>query len=52
MTLHKAISRFGLEAGSKLANPAATGAPEEQLRGRPADPAQRNVLDHAASGSS
>ena len=32
MTLHEAISTFGLEAKSKLSNPGATGAPEDQLR--------------------
>ena len=32
MTLHEAISTFGLEAKSKLSNPVASGAPEDQLR--------------------
>ena len=32
MTLQEAISRFGLEAKSKLSNPSASGAPEDQLR--------------------
>jgi len=32
MTLHQAISRFRVEAKSKLSNPAASGAPEDQLR--------------------
>ena len=32
MTLQEAISRFGLEARSKLSNPSASGAPENQLR--------------------
>ena len=32
MTLHEAISTFGLEAKSKLSNPGASGAPEDQLR--------------------
>ena len=32
MTLQEAISRFGLEAKSKLSNPGASGAPEDQLR--------------------
>ena len=32
MTLQEAISTFGLEAKSKLSNPAAIGAPEDQLR--------------------
>ena len=32
MTLQEAISKFGLEAKSKLSNPAASGAPEDQLR--------------------
>lgn len=32
MTLHQAISRFGIEAKSKLSNPGASGAPEDQLR--------------------
>lgn len=31
--LKKAISDFGAEAKAKLANPAATGEPEDQLRG-------------------
>jgi hypothetical protein len=30
--LNTAISRFGAEAKSKLANPSATGEPEDQLR--------------------
>ena len=33
MTLGEAISRFGLEAKSRLSNPGVTGAPEDQLRG-------------------
>ena len=32
MTLQEAISRFGLEARSKLSNPGASGEPEDQLR--------------------
>ena len=32
MTLQEAISRFGLEAKSKLSNPGASGAREERLR--------------------
>ena len=32
MTLQEAISKFGSEAKSKLSNPAASGAPEDQLR--------------------
>ena len=32
MTLQQAISTFGAEAKSKLANPSARGAPEDQLR--------------------
>ena len=32
MTLHQAISKFGVEAKSKLSNPGASGAPEDQLR--------------------
>ena len=32
MTLQEAISKFGLEAKSKLSNPGASGAPEDQLR--------------------
>ena len=32
MTFQDAISKFGLEAKSKLSNPGATGAPEDQLR--------------------
>ena len=32
MTLQEAISKFGLEAKSKLSNPAVSGAPEDQLR--------------------
>ena len=32
MKLQEAISRFGLEAKSKLSNPGASGAPEDQLR--------------------
>ena len=32
MTLQQAVSRFGAEAKSKLANPSASGAPEDQLR--------------------
>ena len=32
MTLHEAISNFGAEAKSKLTNPSASGAPEDQLR--------------------
>lgn len=32
MTLQEAISKFGREAKSKLSNPGASGAPEEQLR--------------------
>ena len=32
MTLQEAISKFGAEAKSKLSNPAASGAPEDQLR--------------------
>ena len=32
MTLHEAISTFGAEAKSKLSNPSASGAPEDQLR--------------------
>ena len=32
MTLQEAISTFGLEAKSKLSNPGASGAPEDQLR--------------------
>ena len=32
MTLQEAISRFGTEAKSKLSNPGASGAPEDQLR--------------------
>ena len=32
MTLREAISKFGLEAKSKLSNPGASGAPEDQLR--------------------
>ena len=31
MKLQEAISRFGLEAKSKLSNPGAAGAPEDQL---------------------
>ena len=32
MTLQEAISKFGLEAKSKLSNPGIVGAPEDQLR--------------------
>ena len=32
MTLKEAISTFGAEAKSKLSNPSASGAPEDQLR--------------------
>ena len=32
MTLRQAITAFGIEAKSKLSNPAASGAPEDQLR--------------------
>ena len=32
MSLQEAISRFGLETKSKLSNPSASGAPEDQLR--------------------
>ena len=32
MTLQQAVSRFGAEAKSKLSNPSASGAPEDQLR--------------------
>ena len=32
MTFQEAISRFGLEAKSRLSNPGASGAPEDQLR--------------------
>ena len=32
MTLQQAISSFGVEARSKLANPGASGSPEDQLR--------------------
>ncbi len=32
MTLQEAASKFGFEAKSKLSNPAASGAPEDQLR--------------------
>ena len=32
MALHEAISTFGFEAKSKLSNPVASGAPEDQLR--------------------
>ena len=32
MTLQQAITAFGIEAKSKLSNPAASGAPEDQLR--------------------
>ena len=32
MTLHDAVSAFGVEAGAKLSNPVASGAPEDQLR--------------------
>lgn len=32
ITFQEAISKFGLEAKSKLSNPAASGAPEDQLR--------------------
>ena len=32
MTLQEAIARFGREAKSKLANPSASGSPEDQLR--------------------
>ena len=32
MTFQEAISKFGLDAKSKLSNPAASGAPEDQLR--------------------
>ena len=32
MTLNESISRFGRDAKSKLSNPAASGAPEDQLR--------------------
>ena len=32
MTLQEAISTFGFEAKSKLSNPSASGAPEDQLR--------------------
>ena len=32
MTLQEAVSTFGAEAKSKLSNPAASGAPEDQLR--------------------
>ena len=32
MTLHEAISTFGAEAKSKLSNPGASGAAEDQLR--------------------
>ena len=32
MTLQEAISKFGLETKSKLSNPSASGAPEDQLR--------------------
>ena len=32
MTLNEAIARFGREAKSKLANPSASGSPEDQLR--------------------
>ena len=43
MTLQEAISRFGFEAKSKLSNPAARGAPEDQLRG----PLEGLVIDLA-----
>ena len=32
MTLQEIVSRFGLEASSKLSNPGASGQPEDQLR--------------------
>ena len=32
MTLREAISKYGLEAKSKLSNPGASGGPEDQLR--------------------
>lgn len=32
MTLQQTISTFGTEAKSKLSNPSASGAPEDQLR--------------------
>ena len=32
MTLQQAIATFGAETKSKLANPSASGAPEDQLR--------------------
>ena len=32
MTLQEAISKFGIEAKSKLSNPGVSGAPEDQLR--------------------
>ena len=43
MTLQEAISRFGFEAKSKLSNPAARGAPEDQLR----SPLEGLVIDLA-----
>ena len=33
MSLAEAVSAFGAEAKAKLANPGASGAPEDQLRG-------------------
>ena len=32
LTLQEAVSKFGIEAKSKLSNPGASGAPEDQLR--------------------
>lgn len=43
MTIAQAVSRFGGSAKAKLANPAATGEPEDQLRA----PFERLLLDAA-----
>ena len=43
LTLHTAVAAFGSEAKSKLANVAATGEPEDQLRA----PLERLVVDLA-----
>lgn len=43
MSIAQAVSRFGSTARAKLANPAATGEPEDQLRA----PFERLVLDVA-----
>ena len=44
MTLQEAISKFGLEAKSKLSNPVASGAPEDQLRA-PLEGLVANLVD-------